>query len=130
MLHNHNCMIMTQAICNNKDPKPLTKEKTYRKLIMLEPQWMIHLPKTWLVLDIASTISSICNVDLVYNETKLPRPVQSNINEGQMDYNLMGQLVLIPMKDYVYTSEITNKLSMGELTKKFGFTWTQVMTKG
>ena len=53
------------------------------------------VPKNWLLLDSGSTISSVCNKDLLHNIVKVHEPVRVFTNGGSQDYSERGTLNII-----------------------------------
>ena len=77
--------------------------------------------KAWILLDSCSTFSCVCNPSLVTNI----RPCDENelmtvyTNGGQVDYNHVSTLVLLPFDVYFDEQSMANILSLKDVSNKF-----------
>ena len=73
------------------------------------------MPKNWLLLDSGSTISSVCNKDLLHNIVQVSEPVLLFTNGGSQDYSERGTLI-INFEAYFNPKSMTNILSLSEIS--------------
>lgn len=80
------------------------------------------IPDSWILLDSGSTISSVCNADLVHYVYDLHTPVVVYTNGGSREYEQEGVLKLFPFEAYYNPDSIANILSMSEVSSRYRIT--------
>ena len=80
------------------------------------------VPVTWLLLDSGSTISSICNPDLVQDLFSVKEPVRVFTNGGSQDYLQRGRLKLFDFPVYFNDASMANILSLSEVAAAYRIT--------
>ena len=78
------------------------------------------VPNTWILLDSASTISSMCNRNLIENIRDVPEndQVRAWTNGGHLDFSQKCDLKTFRFEAYFNKNGITNILSLAEIRKK------------
>ena len=82
-----------------------------------------NINKNWLLLDSASTISSVCNLDMITDIRETDEPARVVTNGGSQYYDEVGTLDLVPMDVYVNVKSLANILSLHEVTEKYRVTF-------
>ena len=80
------------------------------------------VPKHWLLLDSRSTISSICNPDLLKDIVTIDEPVRVFTNGGSQDYHERDTLKLMDFQAYFNPSSMANILSLSEIADMYRIT--------
>ena len=80
--------------------------------------------RAWILLDSCSTLSCVCNPALITNV----RPCDSDelmtvyTNRGQIEYNQVGTLAILPFNVYFHEGSMANIQSLKDVSKKFRVT--------
>lgn len=80
------------------------------------------VPAHWLLLDSGSTVSSICNVDLVQDIAPVKDPVRVFTNGGSQEYLQRGRLKLFDFQVYFNDASMANILSLSEVANVYRIT--------
>ena len=82
----------------------------------------IIISPDWLLLDSGSTVSSVCNVDLITNLRKSKEVMHVISNGGSQDYDAVGTLKLFPFNVYFNPKSLANILSLAQVQNMFRVT--------
>ena len=88
-------------------------------LAQVEKKAKSLISDSWIILDSGSTISSICNPDLLSNVTTLEHPLKVYTNGGHQLYSQAGTLNVLPFEVYYNPESIANILSLSEVCDHF-----------
>ena len=80
------------------------------------------IPKSWLLLDSGSTISSVCNRNLLSNLEFCTEPLKVHCNGGSCIYKESGTLNILPIRAYYSPKSIANVLSLAEVAASYRVT--------
>ena len=74
------------------------------------------VPKSWILLDSGSTISSVCNAAIITNIRTVPEPVRVYTKGGSQDYTQEYDLKAFPFTVFFNPNFVANILSLSDVT--------------
>ena len=117
-----NGVTIKQAYCSKCDKHGHSSAYCPKmQLSLAQSRTIPVIPRNWILLDSGSTISSVCNKDLISN-AKPVTPLTVYTNGGSQTYSVTGTLNVIPLEVYYDGSSIANILSLSEICKNFRVT--------
>ena len=81
------------------------------------------IPKSWILIDTGSTVSSVCSRELLLRIETCAEPIRVHSNGGTCEYNECGTLKILPIKAYFNPDSIANILSFSEVSEHFRITY-------
>ena len=80
--------------------------------------------RAWILLDSCSTLSCVCNPTLITNVRLCDDDELMTVytNGGQIEYNQVGTLAILPFNVYFHERLMANILSLKDVSKKFRVT--------
>ena len=88
------------------------------QLSLAQSRTTTAIPLDWLLLDSGSTISSVCNKQLISNLKPITTPLTVYTNGGSQTYSFTGTLNVFPLEVYYDGSSIANILSLSKVCEK------------
>lgn len=79
-------------------------------------------PRDLILIDSGSTISSVCNIELIDSVHDSPNPVRVYTNGGFQDYDKQGKLRLFDFEVLYNPLSLANILSLSEVAEKYRIT--------
>ena len=96
-----------------------TKKIQYLQNTHALSQIEYKISRNWLLLDTCSSISSMCNTNLVKNISPNTQPYHAYTNGGSIDDELECELQTLSMNAYCNAKDIANIISLGELVDDY-----------